>query len=301
MLNKKRIHVSCFPKSRLFLFKLYDILNDNENNDIIHWSSDDQSIIIANVNMLCNKVLPKYYKHTNYSSFVRQLNIYGFNKRKDVQKNKECECYIHEKFNKNISKQQIMEITKQNKRIKIFSKLIKNQENKFDDNKDLIINDKDDLFKYLINKVMDNKKYLNGLKNDVSNLRNKNNKLFEKLKKIKDNFNGHKILLNKFLNNIVNKKTNITEQKSKNIKELFKKYLYYLHIYSPFVTFKNQNINLWKKKVESFSIYNENNKNNRNNHIEMFNYNINNISFIQRINFNNLDSSYDDDSFFNNI
>lgn len=67
------------------------------------------------------------------------------------------------------------------------------------------------------------------------------------------------------------------------------------------MTFKNQNINLWKKKVESFSIYNENNKNNRNNHIEMFNYNINNISFIQRINFNNLDSSYDDDSFFNNI
>ena len=124
MLNKKRIHFSCFPKSKLFLFKLYDILNDKESNDIINWSSDDKSIIITNVNMLCNKVLPKYYKHTNYSSFVRQLNIYGFNKRKDLQKNKEGECYIHEKFNKNISKQQIMEITKQTKRIKLFSKLI---------------------------------------------------------------------------------------------------------------------------------------------------------------------------------
>ncbi len=300
MLNKKRIHFSCFPKSKLFLFKLYDILNDNESNDIINWSSDDKSIIITNVNMLCNKVLPKYYKHTNYSSFVRQLNIYGFNKRKDLQKNKEGECYIHEKFNKNISKQQIMEITKQTKRIKLFSKLIKNKENKCDDSKDLIINDKDDLLKYLINKVMENKKYLNGLKNEVSKLRDKNNNLYEKLKKIKDNFNGHKILLNKFLNNIVNKKKNITEKKSKNLKELFKKYLYYLHIYSPFVTLKDQNNILWKKKIESFSIYSKSNKNNINNHIEMFNYNINNISFIQTINTNNLDISYDD-FFFNNI
>lgn len=300
MLNKKRIHFSCFPKSKLFLFKLYDILNDNESNDIINWSSDDKSIIITNVNMLCNKVLPKYYKHTNYSSFVRQLNIYGFNKRKDLQKNKEGECYIHEKFNKNISKQQIMEITKQTKRIKLFSKLIKNKENKCDDSKDLIINDKDDLLKYLINKVMENKKYLNGLKNEVSKLRDKNNNLYEKLKKIKDNFNGHKILLNKFLNNIVNKKKNITEKKSKNLNELFKKYLYYLHIYSPFVTFKDQNNILWKKKIESFSIYSKSNKNNINNHIGMFNYNINNISFIQTINTNNLDSSYDD-FFFNNI
>ncbi len=300
MLNKKRIHFSCFPKSKLFLFKLYDILNDNESNDIINWSSDDKSIIITNVNMLCNKVLPKYYKHTNYSSFVRQLNIYGFNKRKNLHKNKEGECYIHEKFNKNISKQQIMEITKQTKRIKLFSKLIKNKENKCDDSKDLIINDKDDLLKYLINKVMENKKYLNGLKNEVSKLRDKNNNLYEKLKKIKDNFNGHKILLNKFLNNIVNKKKNITEKKSKNLKELFKKYLYYLHIYSPFVTLKDQNNILWKKKIESFSIYSKSNKNNINNHIEMFNYNINNISFIQTINTNNLDISYDD-FFFNNI
>jgi len=37
-------------------------------------------IVIKNVNFLTDSILPKYFNHQNYLSFVRQLNLYGFNK-----------------------------------------------------------------------------------------------------------------------------------------------------------------------------------------------------------------------------
>eukprot|EP00904_Undaria_pinnatifida_P010049 jgi/Undpi1/6174/HiC_scaffold_20.g08658.m1 len=43
---------------------------------------EGDGIVIRNAERLASDVLPRYYKHSNYQSFVRQLNIYGFHKTK---------------------------------------------------------------------------------------------------------------------------------------------------------------------------------------------------------------------------
>ena len=40
------------------------------------------AFVIFDTNELAKNVLPKYFKHNNLSSFIRQLNIYNFDKIK---------------------------------------------------------------------------------------------------------------------------------------------------------------------------------------------------------------------------
>ncbi|KAL7750001.1 Heat shock transcription factor [Sorochytrium milnesiophthora] len=63
-----------------FLNKLYNMLHDPQNDAFVRWTEDGQSFIITRQNEFASEVLPKYYKHTNMQSFVRQLNMYGFHK-----------------------------------------------------------------------------------------------------------------------------------------------------------------------------------------------------------------------------
>ena len=110
MLNKKRFKRAKIPKSITFLSKLYDILNDEQCKDIIHWNNTGNAIFIVDISKLCEIVLPKYYKHTNYSSFVRQLNMYGFNKKKGELK--EELIFEHDKFNKNAQRTKLKKLLK---------------------------------------------------------------------------------------------------------------------------------------------------------------------------------------------
>ena len=65
-----------------FLIQLYEILEDENNENIIHWGEDGKYFVIENMYDFIEKILPKYYNHNNFASFVRQLNKYNFHKIK---------------------------------------------------------------------------------------------------------------------------------------------------------------------------------------------------------------------------
>ncbi|XP_077001180.1 heat shock factor protein 3-like [Tamandua tetradactyla] len=63
-----------------FLTKLWTLVNDPMTDDVIGWSENGQSFYIVDEQTFAKELLPKYFKHNNTSSFVRQLNMYGFRK-----------------------------------------------------------------------------------------------------------------------------------------------------------------------------------------------------------------------------
>jgi len=66
-----------------FIHKLYSMLEDQTIQHLISWSNTNESFVMSPSTEF-SKVLASYFKHTNISSFVRQLNMYGFHKVSDV-------------------------------------------------------------------------------------------------------------------------------------------------------------------------------------------------------------------------
>ena len=59
-----------------FLTKTYDLVDDRNTNHIISWSRGNNSFVVWDPQAFAMNLLPKYFKHNNFSSFVRQLNTY---------------------------------------------------------------------------------------------------------------------------------------------------------------------------------------------------------------------------------
>lgn len=90
-----------------FLLKLYQILGKDEYKDIIEWGNDGTYFIVKNLHDFTEHILPKYYKHNNYSSFIRQLNMYDFHKRKSSPNE---HIFEHKNFIKN--KKELLKLIK---------------------------------------------------------------------------------------------------------------------------------------------------------------------------------------------
>ncbi|RAL50654.1 hypothetical protein DM860_015801 [Cuscuta australis] len=63
-----------------FLVKTYDMVEDPSTDKIVSWSATNNSFVVWDPPEFGRNLLPKYFKHSNFSSFVRQLNTYGFRK-----------------------------------------------------------------------------------------------------------------------------------------------------------------------------------------------------------------------------
>ncbi|CAK9140992.1 unnamed protein product [Ilex paraguariensis] len=63
-----------------FLLKTYMLVEDRETDEIVSWNDDGSGFVVWQPAEFARDLLPKLFKHSNFSSFVRQLNTYGFRK-----------------------------------------------------------------------------------------------------------------------------------------------------------------------------------------------------------------------------
>ena len=216
MLGKKRKIIKKSQNTEsLFVVKLYEMLNEKKNSKYIYWDSDGQSFIIPNSNIFQKNVLPKFFKHHNFSSFVRQLNLYDFHKVKTSKKG--LQKWVNKEFNKNKTKEEIKFIKKKvksdidninNNNLDLsYSKFVENltktiSEDKFNNKKaenfddedskikefkEIIPNDEEGkltngkILNYLLDKTKENKDNQKKIDNEIKDIIYLNNNLNEQL------------------------------------------------------------------------------------------------------------------------
>ena len=107
------------PHSK-FPYTLARMLQEEQNSGVVEWLNG--KIIIYNIKKLESDVLSKYFNHSKYTSFLRQLNNFGFIKLKQNQKPKfEGSVYVNESTTLDI--QSIMRIKSKHKNVMKKSKL----------------------------------------------------------------------------------------------------------------------------------------------------------------------------------
>ncbi|TKR59301.1 hypothetical protein L596_028992 [Steinernema carpocapsae] len=70
----------------VFLSKMWTILENPENSGVVCWDDSGFSFHILDQFQFSKNVLPRYFKHSNLNSLVRQLNMYGFRKMTPLER-----------------------------------------------------------------------------------------------------------------------------------------------------------------------------------------------------------------------
>ncbi|KAJ9603614.1 kinase-regulated stress-responsive transcription factor skn7 [Cladophialophora chaetospira] len=63
-----------------FVRKLYKMLEDPSYSSVVRWGDEGDSFVVLENEKFTKSILPKHFKHSNFASFVRQLNKYDFHK-----------------------------------------------------------------------------------------------------------------------------------------------------------------------------------------------------------------------------
>lgn len=58
----------------------HSFVNDPKTDALIRWSPSGNSFLVLDEDEFSKTLIPDLFKHNNYASFVRQLNMYGFHK-----------------------------------------------------------------------------------------------------------------------------------------------------------------------------------------------------------------------------
>ncbi|KAJ1298165.1 hypothetical protein BS78_01G432900 [Paspalum vaginatum] len=68
------------PEVAPFLTKVYDMVSDPATDAVISWAAAGGSFVIWDSHAFERDLLPRHFKHNHFTSFIRQLNTYGFHK-----------------------------------------------------------------------------------------------------------------------------------------------------------------------------------------------------------------------------
>jgi hypothetical protein len=81
---------------RLYSFplKLYDVISIADPL-VIRWINNGTAFKVFDIKTFEETLLPKYYRHSKFSSFQRQLNLYGF---KRLTRGENAGAYTHPNF-----------------------------------------------------------------------------------------------------------------------------------------------------------------------------------------------------------
>ena len=71
---------------------------DKDNKDYIAWANDGTEILIKSSHKLEEKVLHNFFRHKHISSFIRQLNMYKFNKVNKISRERNHMYFKNDHF-----------------------------------------------------------------------------------------------------------------------------------------------------------------------------------------------------------
>jgi osomolarity two-component system response regulator SKN7 len=61
------------------------MLEDPSFHPVVSWGPEGDCFVVKDMNEFTKTILPKMFKHSNFASFVRQLNKYDFHKVKNAE------------------------------------------------------------------------------------------------------------------------------------------------------------------------------------------------------------------------